>query len=60
MTMPGRLAQRDVPGWRIAVAIATTVAAAVVFVRVGERLYERTLLHTSRRMSYREALRAGA
>jgi hypothetical protein len=36
------------------------VAAAVVFVRVGERLYERTLLHTSRRMSYREALRAGA
>jgi ABC-2 type transport system permease protein len=60
MTMPGRIAEGDVPGWQIAVAIATTVAAAALFVRVGERLYERTLLHTSSRIGYREALRADA
>jgi ABC-2 type transport system permease protein len=58
MTMPGRIAEGHVPGWQIAVAIATTVVAAVLFVRLGERLYERTLLHTSGRLSYREALRA--
>jgi ABC-2 type transport system permease protein len=59
MTMPGRIAEGDVPGWQIAVAIASTVAAAVLFVRLGERLYERTLLHTSGRLTYREALRVG-
>jgi len=58
MTMPGRIAEGDVPGWQIAVAIATTVAAAVLFIRIGERCYERTLLHTSGRMTYREALRS--
>ena len=57
MTMPGRIAEGDVPGWQIAVAIATTVAAAVLFVRIGERCFERTLLHTSGRLTYREALR---
>ena len=57
MTMPGRIAEGGVPGWQIAVAIAATVAAAAVFVRIGERCYERSLLHTSGRMSYREALR---
>ena len=60
MTMPGRIAEGDVPGWQIAVAIVATVAAAAVFIRIGERLYERTLLHTSSRISYREALRVGA
>jgi ABC-2 type transport system permease protein len=58
MTMPGRIAEGDVPGWQIAVAIATTVAAAVLFIRIGERCYEQTLLHTSGRLTYREALRA--
>jgi ABC-2 type transport system permease protein len=56
MTMPGRIAEGGVPAWQIAVAIATTVAAAVVFIRLGERLYERTLLHTSGKLSYRQAL----
>ncbi len=60
MTMPGRIAEGHVPAWQIAVAIATTVAAAALFIRIGERLYERTLLHTSSRVSYREALRADA
>lgn len=60
MTMPGRIAEGHVPAWQIAVAIATTVAAAALFIRIGERLYERTLLHTSTRITYREALRADA
>lgn len=58
MTMPGRMAQGAVPGWQIGVAIALTVAAAYVFVRIGTRLYERSLLQTGRKMGYREALRA--
>ncbi len=57
MLMPGRMAQGDVPWWQVAVAIAVTVAAAVVFVRVGSRLYERTLLRTGGRIKYREAFR---
>lgn len=34
-------------------------AAAVVFVRIGERLYERPLPHTSGKLTYREVLRSG-
>ena len=57
MVMPGRLAEGSVPWWQIAVAVVLTVLAAVVFVRLGARLYERTLLLTGTRLSYREALR---
>ena len=55
MIMPGRIAQGDVPLWQIGVAITTTILAAVLFVRIGERLYERTLLHTGGKLGYREA-----
>ena len=60
MVMPGRMAQGDVPWWQIGVAIGATVVAAVVFVRVGSRLYERTLLRTGGRIKYREAFRLSA
>jgi ABC-2 type transport system permease protein len=56
MVMPGRMAQGDVPWWQVGVAIAVTVVAAVVLVRVGSRVYERTLLRTGGRIGYREAL----
>ena len=55
MTMPGRMAEGDVPFWQVGVAVAVTVLAAIVFVRIGTRLYERTLLQTGRKMGYREA-----
>ncbi|MDO9378918.1 MAG: ABC transporter permease [Nocardioidaceae bacterium] len=55
MTMPGRIAQGGVPLWQIGVAVLTTVVAAIVFVRIGTRLYERTLLQTGRKIGYREA-----
>ena len=56
MLMPSRMAEGDVPAWQIAVAIVTTVLAAVVLVRVGAKVYERTLLRTGSRIGYREAL----
>ena len=58
MVMPGRLAEGSVPWWQIGVAVAVTVLAAAVFVRVGTRLYERTLLRTGGKLSYRQALTA--
>lgn len=60
MVMPGRMAQGDVPWWQIAVAIAATLVAAAVFVRVGSRLYERTLLRTGGRIKYHDAFKLGA
>jgi ABC-2 type transport system permease protein len=60
MIMPGRIAQGEAPLWQVGVAIAVTVVAAVVLLRVGARLYERTLLQTSRKLGYREAFRLPA
>ncbi len=60
MVMPGRMAEGSVPWWQVAVGIALTVAAAVVFVRIGSRLYERTLLRTGGKIGYRDAFRLSA
>lgn len=59
MTMPGRIAEGSAPAWQVGLALLLTLLAAVGLVRLGSRLYARTLLQTSKRMSYREALRAG-
>ncbi|MET9275018.1 ABC transporter permease [Kribbella sp. NPDC003557] len=56
MSMPGRMLTEDVPIWQPLVAIALLLVATVLIVRVGARLYERTLLQTGRRLGYREAL----
>ncbi|WP_134767941.1 ABC transporter permease [Nocardioides sp. 1609] len=56
MMMPSRLAEGHVPLWQLGVAVLTTVGAAVLFVRVGAAVYERTLLQTGRRIGLREAL----
>jgi ABC-2 type transport system permease protein len=56
MMMPVRMAEGAVPAWQVAVAILTTVVAAVLMVRVGAAAYERTLLRTGDRIRYREAL----
>ena len=60
MIMPARMAEGDVPAWQIAVAISATVVAAVLFVRIGSRIYERTLLRSDGRIGLREALRLGS
>jgi ABC-2 type transport system permease protein len=56
MSMPGRMLTEDVPIWQPLVAIAVLLGATVLIVRLGARLYERTLLQTGRRLGYREAL----
>jgi ABC-2 type transport system permease protein len=56
MSMPGRMLTEDVPIWQPLVAIALLLAATVLIVQMGARLYERTLLQTGRRLGYREAL----
>jgi ABC-2 type transport system permease protein len=56
MAMPGRMLTEHVPIWQPLVAIAILLAATVLIVRLGARLYERTLLQTGRRLGYREAL----
>ncbi len=58
MTMPGRIAEGEAPAWQIALALLLTVITALLLVRIGSRLYARSLLQTSRRMGYREAFRA--
>ncbi|WP_148573222.1 ABC transporter permease [Nocardioides caldifontis] len=58
MLMPGRMAEGDVPWWQIGVAVAVTVAAMVLFIRIGARMYERTLLRTGGKIGWGEALKA--
>src|SRR5215216_2274445 len=52
MAMPGRMLTQDVPVWEPLPAILILLAATVLIIRVGARLYERTLLQTGRRLDY--------
>lgn len=56
MTMPARMVTGSVPLWQVAVAIAGTLVATAVLVRVGERVFERTVLRTGDKIGFREAL----
>ncbi|MFC0628275.1 ABC transporter permease [Kribbella deserti] len=55
MAMPGRMLTEDVPLWQPLAAIVILLLTTVVIIRVGARLYERTLLQTGRKLGYREA-----
>jgi ABC-2 type transport system permease protein len=57
LIMPGRIATGDATWWQVALALGLAVLAAIGLVRLGARLYERTLLQTAHRSSYREVLR---
>ncbi|TCN42735.1 ABC-2 type transport system permease protein [Kribbella orskensis] len=56
MAMPGRMLTENVPVWQPLLAILVLLVATVLIVRLGARLYERTLLQTGRRLGYREAI----
>ncbi len=56
MVMPVRLAEGSVPGWQLAVAVVGNLVAIVLLVRLAARVYERTLMRTERKISYKEAL----
>jgi len=53
--MPVRLAEGGVPLWEPALALVLLVVAALVVIRVAERLYRRSLLQTQGRLSVRQA-----
>jgi ABC-2 type transport system permease protein len=55
--MPLRAGLTDVPYWQMAAAILIMVAAIVVTVQVGGRLYRGALLHTAGRLRVRQAWR---
>ena len=60
MVMPMRLATETVPAWQLGVAIGGTILAAVLLVKLGVRIYERSLLRTGNKLGYREALSLSA
>ena len=55
MVMPMRLAEGSVPAWQLAVAVLGNVIAIVVLVRLAARIYQRTLMRTEGKLSYKEA-----
>jgi len=55
MMMPVRLAEGSVPAWQLAVAVVGNLIAIVVLVRIAAHIYERTLMRTERKISYKEA-----
>ncbi|MEJ5866333.1 ABC transporter permease [Pseudokineococcus sp. 5B2Z-1] len=57
VAMPTRLVAGEAAWWEPLVSAGLVLLAAVVLVRVGARLYERSLLRTDRRSSVRELLR---
>ena len=56
MSMPGRMLTENVPLWQPLAAIAILLVTTVLIIRLGARLYERTLLQTGRKLGYREAI----
>lgn len=57
LVMPGRIAMGDVPLWQILLSLLLNAVAAALLVRLGARIYDRNLLQTGRRVTFREALR---
>lgn len=57
--MPMRLLAGETSWWEPVVALLLTLAFCAVTILVGARLYRRSLLHTSGRLSWRKAWSAG-
>jgi ABC-2 type transport system permease protein len=59
LVMPVRQAAGEVALWEVALAVVLMVAAVVLVVRLGGRIYSGALLRTGGRIKMREALAAG-
>lgn len=59
ISMPMRIAAGPVPGWEIALSIAMLLAGTVVAIRVAGIVYNRAILRTGKRITWRQAIRAG-
>lgn len=55
--MPGRLVSGDATWWEALIALLLNIAFAAVAVKVGEKIYRRSLLQNSGKISYRDALK---
>ncbi|MEP6799598.1 MAG: ABC transporter permease, partial [Lapillicoccus sp.] len=59
VAMPMRLFTGEASWWEPIVSLVITLVFAAGAISVGERLYRRSVLQTQRRMTIREAIRAG-
>ncbi len=53
--MPGRIAAEAAPWWEIAGSLMSTALAVVGVLLVAERIYVRSVIHTDRKLGWREA-----
>lgn len=53
--MPGRIAAKAAPWWEVVGSLAVTAAAVAVVILLAERIYVRSVLHTDRKIGWREA-----
>lgn len=56
--MPMRILEGDVPVWQPVLALAILAVFALLTIRLGERLYRRSLLQSGGKLSIRQAWRA--
>lgn len=59
VAMPQRLLAGTAAWWEPVLSLLVTLAFAALAVMVGERLYRRSVMQTQRRLTIREAMRAG-
>ena len=57
VAMPIRLLAGEVPLWEPVVSLLLTVAAAGLLIRLGERIYQRAVMHSGTAISWRQAFR---
>lgn len=53
--MPGRIASGDALWWEIAGSMAVTAGVAFLVLALAERIYVRSVIHTDRKLGWREA-----
>lgn len=55
--MPGRIAIGNVPAWEIALAFGLAIATVAIVLVLAGKIYVRSVMHTDRTLSWREAWR---
>ncbi len=53
--LPGRIAIGNIAAWEVALGLAGAVAMAVLILLLAARIYTRSVMHTDRQISWREA-----
>ena len=58
VAMPTLYAAGEAPLWAVGVSMALTVVAIIAVAMLAARIYERSVLRTGRKLSWREAFRS--